>query len=160
MLAPWTLLSGTQSRANPDVTMIPCIQPEETNFLHTTVCCHGHSMNCGHYTASTNYFGKHFMSTKLELHNPKSIIPMTHLQHIYYCITWSVFDKTAEGGNWSPPMAPAHLSVHWIHVEELASKSMGWTICSLLMMPCLIQTLTRKKWLYMIYTEMSNSGGL
>ena len=37
---------------------------------------------------------------------------------ILYELMWNAFDQTLEGGSWSAPMVPAHMSLHWIQVEE------------------------------------------
>ena len=62
--------------------------------LHTTLGHHGHSINCGHYTASINCCEK-IIPTIQEFLMQYQWYP----QHSYYCTTWSAFGKTAEGGS-------------------------------------------------------------
>ena len=63
--------------------------------LHTTLGHHGHSINCGHYTASINCCEK-IIPTIQEFLMQYQWYP----QHSYYCTTRSAFGKTAEGGSW------------------------------------------------------------
>ena len=75
-----------------------------TFILQNTVDHHRHSMNCSHYTASIIVVENMLSQRYLNYFNAIPMLPITHRQHIYYCTTWSVFDKTAEGESWSPSM--------------------------------------------------------
>ena len=105
--------------------------------LQASVDHHGYSMNSGHYTASINCCGKHFIVMIIKLLNVISRILIIHLLPIYFCTRScyaraaicseghlsllalsSVYSLTVEDGSWSTPMVPAQLSVPLQQVEE------------------------------------------
>ena len=80
------------------------------------------------------------MSAILESRNVHQWYPqLIHIQHISYCTTWSVFDKTPEGGT-------DHLPWSWHICLSIEYRSRNrqwnlWALCFLLMMPGMIKIL-------------------
>ena len=119
--------------------------------LQATADYHRYCMHCGHYTASVVCYGKtiNYNDTKFTVFNVYNTHNLsTAYIPLYKCIMECLqpVNQTVKDGSQSTPIAPAHLFVQGMHVEEWAPKPVALTMCFLMIGLVQIITLIMSNW--------------